>query len=56
MPVIKKHLIKLAALGVRFAPAERAALKKAAQDDARPVSVLARKIVVDWLREKGYLK
>jgi hypothetical protein len=43
-------------LSVRFIPAVRAALKKAAEDDARPVSSLVQKIVADWLKERRYLK
>jgi hypothetical protein len=43
-------------LGVRLEPEEREALERAAQADARPQSALVRKIVVDWLRENGWLK
>jgi hypothetical protein len=57
MPVVKKkELIKLAPIGVRLTPAAKKALEKAAQDDARPVAALAQKIIMDWLKEKGFLK
>jgi hypothetical protein len=42
-------------LGIRLEPEESDALKAAAKDDARPASALARKIIADWLREKGWL-
>jgi len=40
----------------RFAPPVRAALDKAAADDARTTSSLIQKIVTEWLKAKGYLK
>jgi hypothetical protein len=43
-------------LSVRFIPAVRTALEKAAKDDSRPVSSLVQKIVADWLKERKYLK
>jgi hypothetical protein len=43
-------------VSVRFIPAVRAALGKAAKDDSRPVSSLVQKIVADWLKERKYLK
>jgi hypothetical protein len=57
MPVVKKkELIKLAPIGVRLTPAAKKALEKAALDDARPVAALAQKIIMEWLREKGFMK
>jgi hypothetical protein len=56
MPVKKKELIKLAPIGVRLPPAEKAALEKAARDDARPVATMAQKIITDWLKDRKYLK
>lgn len=56
MPAKKKELIKLAPIGVRLPPAEKAALEKAARDDQRPVSAMAQKIICDWLRDRKYLK
>lgn len=44
------------ALGIRLEPDERAALERAAKDDQRSLSALGRKIIVAWLREKGWLK
>jgi hypothetical protein len=43
-------------LSVRFIPAVRTALEKAAKDDSRPVSSLVQKIVADWLKSNGFLK
>jgi hypothetical protein len=43
-------------LSVRFIPAVKVALEKAAKDDSRPVSSLVQKIVADWLKERKYLK
>jgi hypothetical protein len=34
----------------------KAALQKAALDDARTVNALLEKIAIDWLKERGYLK
>lgn len=57
MPVVKKkELIKLAPIGVRLTPAAKKALEKAAQEDSRPMAALAQKIIMDWLKEKGFLK
>jgi hypothetical protein len=39
-------------LAIRLPPMDRLALERAARDDARPVSTLARKIIVEWLRVK----
>jgi hypothetical protein len=47
---------KLTPLGARFTAIEKAALEKAARDDARPVAALMTKIICDWLRERKYLK
>jgi hypothetical protein len=41
---------------VRLRPSVKAALKKAALDDARTVNALLEKIAIDWLKEKGFLK
>jgi len=46
---------KTPSLGVRVQPDTKAALEKAAQDDLRSVSSLIEKILVEWLRAKGYL-
>lgn len=56
MPVKKKSLIKVAPISVKLLPATKAALEKAAIVDERPVSVMAQKIIADWLKEKGFLK
>ena len=40
----------------RLARSEKAALDKAAADELRPTASLMRKILVEWLREHGYLK
>jgi hypothetical protein len=46
---------KTPSLGVRVQPETKAALEKAAKDDLRSVSSLIEKILVEWLRSKGYL-
>ncbi len=38
-----------APLSIRFEPAMRRALERAAKADDRPVSALVRKIIADWL-------
>ncbi len=43
-------------IGVRFSTDERAALEKAARADDRSMSALARKIVVEWLRQHGWME
>lgn len=43
-------------LGFRVDPEMKAALRKAAKDDARSVSSLAQKIITEWLKERKYLK
>jgi hypothetical protein len=47
---------KTPSLGVRVRPETKAALEKAASDDLRSVSSLIEKILIEWLRKKGYLK
>jgi hypothetical protein len=44
------------ATSVRFEPHVKAALTKAAKDDARSVSSLITKLVMDWLKANSYLK
>lgn len=51
-----KSLLKTAHIPVSFREEEREALQCAAEADDRALSALARKIVVDWLKENGYLK
>jgi hypothetical protein len=43
-------------LAIRLPPDHRIALERAARDDDRPVSTLARKIITDWLREQQQAK
>ena len=52
----KKPATRLYPIGTRFSAAEKAALEKCAAKDDRPVTVMMRKIVADYLREHGYLK
>jgi hypothetical protein len=47
---------KTPSLGIRLQPETKAALERAAKDDFRSVSSLVEKILVEWLRAKGYLK
>lgn len=48
-------MTKTPSLGVRVHPETKAALERAAKDDMRSVSSLIEKILVEWLRAKGYL-
>jgi hypothetical protein len=48
-------MAKTPSLGVRVQTETKAALEKAAKDDLRSVSSLIEKILVEWLRTKGYL-
>jgi predicted transcriptional regulator len=41
---------------IRLSDDERAALKRAADADARPVAAMGRKAIVDWLRANGWLE
>ena len=45
-----------ASTSVRFSPAVREALRRAAADDARSVNSLLELIARDWLVHRGYLK
>jgi hypothetical protein len=47
---------KTPSLGIRVQSETKAALEKAAADDLRTISSLVEKILVEWLRKKGYLK
>lgn len=46
---------KTPSLGVRLQHEVKAALQKAAEDDLRSQSSLVEKILIEWLRERGYL-
>ena len=50
-----ENTMKSETLGVRIKPETKAALEKAAADDMRSMSSLIEKILVEWLRDKGYL-
>jgi hypothetical protein len=43
-------------LSIRFDATVRAALDKAAADDMRPAGVLVQKVMIEWLKARGYLK
>ena len=43
-------------LNIRIGEEEMAALKRAAEQDERPASALARRILLAWLRENGWLE
>jgi hypothetical protein len=47
--------LKTLPVSVRLLPDTKAALEKAAKDDLRSTSSLMEKILVEWLRAKGYL-
>jgi predicted transcriptional regulator len=42
--------------GVRISADERKALDKAATAEDRPAGYVARRAILDWLKEKGFLK
>jgi len=42
--------------GIRLATEERRALEKAAKEEDRPMAYVARRAILDWLKEKGFLK
>jgi hypothetical protein len=59
MAAPKKKVAKVALLiatSVRFEPPVKAAIDKAAKDDARSASSLIQKVMADWLKERKYLK
>jgi hypothetical protein len=59
MAALKKKGAKDAlhiATSVRFEPPVKAAIDKAAKDDARSASSLIQKVMAEWLKAKGYLK
>jgi hypothetical protein len=47
-------MAKTTPLGVRISEETKAGLAKAAKDDMRSMASLIEKILVEWLREKGY--
>lgn len=47
-------MAKTTPLGIRFSPEVKAALDKAAKDEARSLSNLIERIVAEWLRSNGY--
>lgn len=46
---------KTPSLGVRLHQETKDALEKAAKDDMRSVSSLVEKVLIEWLRQQGYL-
>ena len=48
-------MVKTDPIGVRLDPSEREALERAAKVDERPMSALARKVLVDWLKKNGWM-
>jgi hypothetical protein len=53
MPKAKKAPAPAVVLTVRVPPDAKAALDKAAREDARTTSSLVAKIVLDWLARRG---
>jgi hypothetical protein len=49
-------MAKTTPLGVRLNPETKAALDKAAKDEARSLSNLIERVLTEWLKAKGYLK
>lgn len=48
-------MVRTAAIGVRVEPVVKAAAEKAAADDHRTVASLLERLLVEHLRERGYL-
>lgn len=48
-------MARTASIGIRVAPALKAAIEKAARDDRRTVASLIEKLLAEWLEAKGYL-
>jgi hypothetical protein len=46
---------RTAPIGLRILPSVKEALEKAAESDHRPVASMVEKILIEWLREKGFL-
>jgi len=49
-------MVKTPSVGLRVHPETKSAIEQAAADDLRSVSSLVEKILIEWLRERGYLK
>lgn len=49
-------MAKTLTVGVRLTPEVKAALERAAQADQRSLSSLIAKVMIDWGRERGWLK
>lgn len=47
---------KLPSVAVRLSESEREALERAAVADDRAISAMARRIIAEWLRDKGYTR
>lgn len=48
--------MKTLPVSIRLQPEVKAALEKAAKADARSLSSLAEKVLMDYLRKNGFLK
>jgi len=48
--------MKMSSLTIRADTEVRDALEKAAKDDMRTISAMAHGILIEWLKEHGYLK
>ena len=56
MPPKKASERPVMPLSIRFDADVRVALDKAAADDMRPAGVLVQKVMIEWLKARGYLK
>ena len=54
--VPKKEPTLRTPMSIRFTDVERAAITKAADAEEREPAVFARRIILAWLAEKGFLK
>lgn len=49
-------MTRTASIGIRVEPDIKAAAEKAAADDHRTVASLIEKLLIEYLRQQGYLK
>jgi len=56
--VMTKKIVKAPSpmFSLRLSPDERKALDKAAAAEDRPSAYVARRAILDWLKEKGFMK
>ena len=53
---VAKPAVKSIAFSIRLTPEARRALLRAGEAEERPAAWLAQRAVMQWLKEKGFLK